>query len=292
MLIVNHLIAQNWAPDGAEWHYDYGVFYIAGYIKIISDGDTIINNQLCKKLRKTNYFKDLTTYQYDTLFIGFEYTWSDENAVYIFRNEQFFKLYDFNAQPGDWWTIPATIEGVCDSTGRVQVDSISKIVINNDSLRVLYCSAYEDSHWTLGPTIIEKTGPVDSYMLPITTNYCGIADIYEGGNLRCYYDNDFGLYSTGISPYCDYIVNVEKNKSVNLFFNVIPNPADSYIFFISQSVIPDYIEIFDNYGKSMTKININEKCQIVDISGFEQGVYYILIDYNNKQNFSLKFIKK
>ncbi|MBC8486608.1 MAG: T9SS type A sorting domain-containing protein [Bacteroidetes bacterium] len=291
ILMCHQSISQEWAHEGAEWYYDYGIFYYVGYIKITYEGDTVINDQHCKILTKTRITKDLTTYQYDTVFLGNEYTWSDGDKVYIYRHEQFYTLYDFAAQPGDWWIIPETYyTNSCDTIGRIQVDSISSIVINNSTLRVLYCSEYENSHWSLGPKIIEKIGSVYSYMLPEVNTNCGIADLFEGGALRCYSDNDFGLYSTGIASECDYIVSVEKDEVPEKSFEVIPNPSDNYITFISKLFIPDNIEVFDIFGRSQKKINIKNERELIDISGLSKGVYFILINYK-KKNFSYKFIK-
>lgn len=287
-----NLIGQEWASPGAEWYYDYGIFEEIGYVEISNTGDTIIDEQECKILTKTRFTYNHITYLYDTVVLGNEYTWSDGDKVYIYRHGQFYTLYDFSAQPGDWWVVPETYDtDFCDTIGKIYVDSISNIVINNTELRVLYCSEYENSHWSLGPKIIEKIGSVDSYMFPEVNNNCGIADLFEGGPLRCYSDNNFELYSTGIAPECDYIVSVEQNDFFNNSFEVVPNPADNYITFISKLFKPDNIEIFDIFGHPLKKINIQSEKEIIDISVLTKGVYLILFK-KNKKFFSYKFIKK
>lgn len=292
VFFASNLFAQEWASDGAEWFYDYGAFEEVGYIKISYMGDTMINEHECKILAKTRFTYNYITNLYDTVFLGNEFTWSDGDKVYIYRHEQFYTLYDFSAQPGEWWVVPETFNtDFCDTIGKIYVDSISNIEINNTELRVLYCSEYENSHWSIGPKIIEKIGSVDSYMFPEVNINCGIADLSEGGALRCYSDNDFGLYSTGIASDCDYIVSVNKNEITDNFFEVTPNPADNYITFKSMFITPNKIEIFDIFGRSQKKINITSANEIIDISSLTNGVYLILLEYE-KKIFSYKFIKK
>ncbi|RLD53477.1 MAG: hypothetical protein DRJ05_16385 [Bacteroidetes bacterium] len=285
-----NVISQEWAPEGAEWHYSFGAFEVTGYVKIVSDGDTVINGQQCKILSKTATSYNYITEMYDSAFIGNEYTWSGNDKVYIYKNGQFYTLYDFSAQPGDSWIIPATHLGYCDTTGTMVVDSIGSIVINSMPLRVIYCNSDESSHWFLGSVIIEKIGPVNSYMLPNMTINCGVADLFDGGPLRCYSDNGFGLYETGIAPSCGFIVGVEVEEDTEGLFRVFPNPAENRITIVSESQITKSIEIMDIYGQPLKKINTDEKRVLIDISGFSKGVYFMQTKYANKK-WTYKFIK-
>ncbi len=276
-------ISQDWAPEGAEWYYDYAAFQVTGYIKIVSSGDTVIDGQLCKTLAKTGFTYDYETEIYETGFIGNEYTWSDTDKVYIYKNGQFYTLYDFSAQAGDSWIIPATFLGFCDTIGTMVVDSTGSIVINNISLRVIYCNPDESSHWFLGSVIIEKIGPVDSYMLPNMTNNCGVADYFVGGPLRCYSDDVLGLYSTGISPECDYILSVENSEISNDLIKVFPNPARDYVVFETKEVPFDSkIIIMNIFGQEAETLYIKSKKTVLDARGFNEGVYLYRVEIEGK----------
>jgi hypothetical protein len=273
-------ISQEWAPIGAEWYYDFDEFQVTGYVKIVSEGDTIINGQQCKKLAKT-----LVTYNslldvYDTSFIGNEYTWSDTDKVYIYKYGQFYTLYNFAAQPGDFWTIPAAFPGYCDSIGTMVVDSIDNTIINNVSLRMLYCSSGANSNWTVGTMIIENIGPIGSYMLPEMTVNCGVIDLYEGGPLRCYYDDVIGLYSTGISPECDYLLSVEGNKIANDLIKVFPNPAKDYVIFelSSAKITQSTVKIFDISGQEIVTLSAKNRKIIWDTRNIKNGIYFYNVE--------------
>ncbi|NOX47902.1 MAG: T9SS type A sorting domain-containing protein [Chlorobi bacterium] len=279
LLSSESIFAQEWAPEGAEWYYDYDAFEVTGYIRIVSEGDTVINGQLCKVLAKTRFTYDYVTGNYETAFMGNEYTWSDTNKVYIYKYGQFYVLYDFSLQTGDSWTIPANYLGFCDSTGTMVVDSVGSIVVNNDSLRVVYCSPGESSHWFLGSVIIEKIGPLDSYMLPEMTNECGVPDLFEGGPLRCYYDEGFGWYSTGIAAECDYILGVGGRDAKGQLLQVYPNPATDWVAFAYTLPNKDseaVIKITDATGKLIDVVAVNgqQGQKIWDTRHIKPGAYF------------------
>jgi len=271
--------SQSWAPQGSEWYYDFQSFNFFGYVKISNIGDTVINGINCAILSKEQIFLD-SLGQYNTIQLESEYMYSDEDKVYIYRQQTFFTLYDFSANAGDYWEIPALLNGVCDSTGKIIVDSIETTVINNETLRVLYCSAYDGSHWTLGHKIVEKIGCIDSYMLPVGTTNCGVADIYEAGALRCYSDDDFELYSTGIVEPCDYIEGIndfQKNDLIDIF----PNPSNGN-FTIESDLLNKSkfrIEIYDITGNLLiNEVHYSKHFKL----NLQDGMYFVkIIDGEN-----------
>ena len=272
--------SQSWAPQGSEWYYDFQSFNFVGYVKISNTGDTVINSINCTILSKEQIIMDFLNGQVDTVQLGSEYMYSDEDKVYIYRQQTFFTLYDFSANTGDYWEIPALLDGVCDSTGKIIVDSIETTVINNETLRVLYCSAYDGSHWTLGHKIVEKIGCIDSYMLPEGTSNCGVADVIEAGALRCYSDDSFGLYSTGIAEPCDFIEginNFQKNDLIDIF----PNPSNGN-FTIESDLLNKSkfrIEIYDITGNLFFNEVLYSKHFKLDL---KDGLYFMkIIDGEN-----------
>lgn len=231
-VLVQFCFGQNqneWAPEGATWHYSYNNFSITGYIEIKYIGDSLIDGKVCKVLEKKLYSYDYATTISDTINLGLEFTYSDSNKVYYYRFDQFFVLYNFNAQPGDWWEIAGwSIPGSCDSIGKIEVDSIGTIVINSDTLKYLKISRKDSSDWQLGSIIVEKIGCIDHYMFP-EPFMCAL-DMNEGGGpFRCYFDNTFGLYQSGIASACDYITSIDYLDYPNNNLIIYPNPVKNIL---------------------------------------------------------------
>jgi len=274
-----------WAPTGATWWYSFNHFGIIGYVKIEYVNDTIINSQLCKILEKKRFVYNYVDEKYDTTYIGKEYTWADSNKVYIYKHNQFYTLYDFSAQPSDWWVIPETFSTGCDSIGKIKVDSIGTIIINGHSLRVFYCSIYNNSHWSLGHKVIEKIGPIPFYLLPELTENCNAVDLFEGGPLRCYQDDNWGIYSTNISPTCDYIVNIDDYSFHKLMFSIAPNPVVNFLTIqtnIKEQFLISLSNVFGQFIIENKKVTA-QKETILDFTDLLPGVYILRIICGNKQ---------
>lgn len=295
LMNLTNLCAQDWAPPGSTWHYSFNNFSVEGYIEIKYIRDSLIFNKNCKVLEKIKYIYDSVLGYYDTINLGLEFTYLDSNKVYYYKYDTFFILYNFNAQPGDWWITASgsgssPLFGSCDSTGIVQVDSICTMVINSDTLRCLNVSRKDTSDWAfewVSPVkIVEKIGCL-GYMFP-EPFYC-VIDIYEGGPLRCYEDSIFGIYQTGISSSCDYIITSTgevENYSKDIF--LYPNPAKDYISIIlPEEVQANSMVVYNSIGCEIYQSELNKNNSILNLSMLSAGLYNIKIITNNNI-----FIKK
>jgi len=124
---------------------------------------------------------------------------------------------------------------------------------------------------------------------------------YQEGNLiqnathRPYTPTVTGNYSVQVtspegcqSPMSDtYYITVGINEiDNNLFVNVYPNPNNGtlYLSALLENVNEMYIELFDALGKSVytnyLKGDINNRS--IDISHLSEGLYFIKLTYNNK----------
>ena len=290
VVIVQFCFGQNqneWAPDGATWHYSYNNFSITGYIEIKYIGDSLIDGKVCKVLEKKLYSYDYVTTISDTTNLGLEFTYSDSNKVYYYRFDQFFVLYNFNAQPGDWWEIAGwSIPGSCDSIGTIEVDSIGTIVINSDTLKYLRISRKDTSDWQFGSIIVEKIGCIDHYMFP-EPFMCAL-DMDEGGPFRCYFDNNFGLYQSGIVSSCDYITNINisdvGDKNINVYPNPVENVLNIYTKYESTLIIRNLI------GDVIKNIPLIKGNNVIDVHNLPNGLLIIELRNNQSINF-YKIIK-
>lgn len=281
--------AQNWAPDGAEWYYEYVHFWYMGYIQIDVVGDTVIHDTTCRILEKRSVIRNL---EFDTTYyryIGQEYMFSDDDRVYVYANNRFYILYDFTSLPGDTLIIPQNDDLLewCDTIGRIVVTDTGSIELNGQLLRKLIVQPLEGTHWAIYGEIIEKIGPVDSYMLPEPDWAC-VVDLYEGGRLRCYSDPDFGLYSTGISTECDYLVSVPEEEET--IFTIYPNPCSEVL----NVLLPDdkliyTLSIYSPDGKKVMERSLKTDQNQIEVSHIKPGLY-ILIITDNRNTFYRKVV--
>jgi len=273
MLTALTVNAQVWSPPGATWTYSYSnQFSITGYVEIKYVGDSVVGGQLTKVLEKTRYSLEQFSGVQDTIDLGKEFTYLDSNVVYYYRLGQFFVLYDFNSQANDVWTIAGENGiGVCDSIGAVQVDSTATIIINTDTLKSLTVSAKDTTDWQFGTTIMERIGCTDAYMFPEPT-LC-IIDYNEGGPFRCYWDDSFPIYSSGIAASCDFITSIEQiNPDVP--FKIYPNPTSGSIALTNLSRQATEINIYNNLGEWIYGKQLNGLGEAtLNLSALTSGVY-------------------
>ncbi|MFA6950453.1 MAG: T9SS type A sorting domain-containing protein [Lentimicrobiaceae bacterium] len=306
LAIFNFSVASaqtTWCPEGAIWHYGNIPINTAGYLKIENMGDTIILGIDCKKLKKTLYGYDYITHEFSTEIVGFEYTYSDEDKVFIFRGGQFYTLYDFSAQPGNSWIVPSTkYYDSCDTIGRVRVDSIGNMTINNTILRYICVSPDASApNWGWSAAkIVERIGPVKTYdkssydyLFPVKLDYCGmqIDEEIEGGFFRCYSDNTSFQYYSNIVPTCDYIATGLDEPNSQKILIVSPNPFNSYVNIqINKSIQEGDIYIYNTAGQLVKQTTIQKPFMQLDLINLNKGVYLLTIRIN-QQTLHLKLIK-
>jgi hypothetical protein len=273
--------AQEWAPDGAEWYYDYVNFYFAGYVHVTVAGDTMIHDTACRILNRFAVIHNQVSGTTNYINHGNAYMYSDTDNVYLYENNKFYTLFDFSATIGDTIIIPQNSNigfGECDSTGKIHVIDTGTMIINGENLRWIYVSPTDDSHWSIHGHIVEKIGPLNSYMLP-EPNIC-VIDLYEGGPLRCYSDPAFGLYNTGISPECDYLVSVPEMDEKEI--QVYPNPASGTLTINTPGNRSHELRLYNSNGMEIMSRHLSQSHKSIDVSGLRPGLYYIRIESGNE----------
>ncbi|MCK9423224.1 MAG: T9SS type A sorting domain-containing protein [Bacteroidales bacterium] len=283
--------AQVWAPSGATWYYEWAAMWYSGYVKITYTGDTIVDGKSTKILKKERFTYDWVNHIYSTNLIGYEYTYLENNIVYYYRYGQFFKLYDFNSVANDSWLVAGwDLFHLCDDTATVVVDSTGFTTINSFSLKYLKVSPGQNSTWVFSSDpIIERIGSL-GYMFPEPA--C-VVDLYEGGTLRCYCDDSFGLYKRGSSPACDYITGIEDDHPERNNFKVYPVPSNSIVIleFIRQVKGNMIIEIFDILGNRIKNLQTDRVKLIIDIGDLKSGIYFISVTDESGYALKQKIIK-
>lgn len=273
----------DWAPVGAKWHYN---FEENDFTTIESIGDTIIQNKNCTILK--------LNHTWDSLKIC---TFNEDNKVWYFKSGKFYKLYDFAAKVGDTWQV-VDIFNLCgaDSLVNIIVDSIGTTLINGNLLKHIVVRFTTNERWGFhcygdvgfSHKIIEHIGAL-GYMFP--RRFCALDYPYPC-DLRCYSDEQFGLYETGIVDSCNYVkddaVIISQDNSTFIY----PNPTEKILNIELGSSKPGFIAtLYNLFGEKVMKLKLDEQIKTLDLSELEEG-YYILQIFKNKNYSFYKILKQ
>lgn len=296
------------APLGAKWNYStyfWGQTEMQFSKTIDVTEDTIIQGKFCKKL----CLSDNSNNCYSKEFL---YDSSGVVKWYMAENDSFVVLYDFNANQGDTWTLFVHTYPQCPDTFTVHVDSVDYIIINNQTLKVLYLSTIDqlNSYYYLqGPTIelfgnVEWMFPQSSFCVAEETNYF----------LRCYEDNMLGLYKADseishfypnfISEYylpwefdCDSNINFSSINEQYIdqnYFSVYPTICSDYLnVIINYLNFSDYVieyRIFNSLGQLVKVDGISASKPNIYIGDYKHGLYKIIFFFRSEDNSSKYFI--
>lgn len=273
-LITN---AQEWAPSGATWYYDWVGMAVDGYAQIRYMNDSVVGGKLCKTLQVEQHTFNWITQTFTHAVIGQEYTYLENNIVYYYRYGQFYTLYDFNSTAGSSWTVAGWDQNnPCDSLGSIVVDSTGITIINSLDLKYLNVSPGPNSEWEFMDKIIERIGSL-GYMFPGPN--CAI-DIPGPGQLRCYYDDSFGLYQrSGFPPNCDFIIGMNDILKESNWLKIYPVPAPTVITVEINKPIKGKIMIVisDTEGNIIRNIESAEHKMTINIEDLQSGMYFIKV---------------
>jgi hypothetical protein len=253
---------------GAKWHVgliESFFFPNQGYILIESVGDTVISGKNCRILTQTRYYSNGTSSGLDPLFM-----YEDSGKVYNYFINDFYTLYDFNAQPGDTWTVvmpypsPFASWNNPDSLVKIIVDSISTTVIGGQSLKTLYVHSDSNDWYFLNP-IIENIGSM-SGLFPYIYDWMD-SDLPL---LRCYEDSTI-YFQTNPSVDCELLItsiapiHIEKNLTIS------PIP------------FTEHLTINNNFSEDFTVV-------LIDMSG--KFVHNFYLKGNSQSEINLKLLQE
>ncbi len=279
------------APIGATWWYNYEYFSGSGYLQLQSVGDTVISGVNCRKITKTLVQKDLSNPDavVDTFYMDNEYVYSNLGVVYNYRLGSFYTLYDFNAVVGDTWAVSGVSNfGDCDSTGFIQVDNVTTVLIGGFELTQLFTGSVDDDYWNFGTLpIIERIGSL-SYLFA-HPNSC-LTDFYEGGNLRCYYDNEIGYVQIDSTTTCDFILSSNEITAATSIA-ISPNPFSTELKIkLPDNFLNSIITIYNLNGSILYQTTTCNSTIDISTDKIIPGVYFLHVLDNHIQ-YHFKIIK-
>lgn len=281
LFVISSLFSQTWCDNGANWKYNYSSgFGSDGYVQISYIADTTILNKPCKKLKKERfvyYFPSSSSHHTD---LAFEYTYKENNIVYILALNEWDTLYNFNAQIGESWQFPKNLGyNLCMDISRFEVIDRGTKSINGITLEYLIVNIYfefDENTTPLTDTIIQKIGTTNFYMFP--HDFCnGFVDAHEGGSFRCYSDDNFTTYKPNFPYKCDYHLGIEKLTDLNI--TIYPNPASNHISILSDLNEIQLVEITDLVGRKVLEFNNSNS---FDVSNLSKGIYQVRIHVQNE----------
>jgi hypothetical protein len=285
-IVCINSFSQSWAPVGAVWTYTetFASSYEVDPSVVTSVKDTIVNSINCKKIR----------YQFGTCNYASSFMYDDSDRVYFYDapSNKFNLLYDFNKLPGETWYIKASgLSGGKDSS-LVHVDSTSTVVINSNTLKVLYTTidGSAGGNWVgINGKITEKLGH-EKFMFPLISGLC---DENFNDGLRCYQDSTIVYYQTGIAPSCDYTTVGINELSTSNIISISPNPASSEIQVTGNQSSVVGIDVYNTLGEKVYTSPITDYRSpiTVNIAALPTGMYFAEIK-SQKEITVRKFIKE
>lgn len=286
-LAIVSAYCQSWYPEEAEWFFNREVllnFPAHGYSHFTVEGDTIIDGENVKKIRRTE--------------IHFNGSIADESRIYYLKEEnsrvhfwtgtEFELMYDLTLNPGDTLKIPIHINPTCDSVTAFVVDSVSQININDSLLKVQYLSSKyflesESEPEVHKEVIIERIGRIEEFIFKPECSRDAVP--WETLLLRCYRDNEIHYKADWWQNYmpdapCDTLIDgrtgIESDFQEHQLL-IYPNPASNRLSVESLYSDIQEIYLYNSEGKLITIFKPGCNSFEINTSQLENGFYFLNI---------------
>jgi hypothetical protein len=278
IFISSNSNAQYFGNQGSSWYYSR--MYVVpspimeGYVRIVSDGDSIINGKLCNRLHV-----NMPILCGDGQ--GTKFTYYSNDSVYFYEPayDSFQLLYCMNVSVGDSWSI--RVPDLNDEdTISVHVNSTDIVNINGVSLKrlhVSYVTQFDNmSNFSYDSEIIERIGDT-RYLFNLFPEWSHTCDESYISGLRCYEDPNMPLYSTGLTSACDFHTFVGIKEQEMEEITVYPNPSSNVVYLSTGSDSEVNYEIYNLLGHSLLK---GKTMSEINISSLYSGSYILCTKEN------------
>jgi hypothetical protein len=167
----------------------------------------------------------------------------------------------------------------------IRVDSVSVVNINGLDLRQQFVSFQVASpDFTSGIFLLsaqipitEKIGFHHYWLYQYGFELAPICDIPLPAGLRCYYDPEFGLYETGIAPYCDWVgTSTREPLAEPEGVRIFPNPAAGAFTVENLRAKPLAFDVMDMQGRTVLRGHTAGYRTETGIGALSPGVYSII----------------
>ena len=271
--LAGSLYAQHWAPIGATWHYPWTLNNAppdpptSGTYRFVSLLDTTINGQATRKVDSSVPTNDGPFYTHDVDGVAY---------IYVPATDAFDTLFNFNAIPGDRWTyVPMPFPLACTDESWVEVVDTGTTIMDALPLRWLAVNKHdvaEGIEYVWPDTIIERLGPLHSYMLPHEQCNTLVSPGVIGG-LLCYSDAAIAYMDPSIGD-CALgmgLASAEAATHVQLY----PNPGLDGFMLTMPTGSSSLIAVYDARGVQVHGPEPIATSIRVDTSEWPSGLYSI-----------------
>ena len=273
LLLSTLTFAQTWAPIGAKWTYTQSTINpnYTTFKTFESISDTSINGQKCKILNVIENSGPGFSITYH------EFTYSDSNKVYFYKNNDWCLIYDFNAKQNDSFVLNCTF-GAVKHPVVVKVLAVDTVTINGIKLKRFDYSVL-DLIIGFSGFVIEGIGNIYG-MFPIVHHT-------YGGPLRCYEDTIIGKYknqyynwNTAWQQDCDLIITSIDKPNVADNLKVFPNPFYDHLTFQFLNNIQTTVTLYDLMGKCVLD-QIFTTYATINTEHLPRSIYFYEVRSNN-----------
>ena len=284
----------DFAPLGAKWYYSEEAFAPPPFgafphiLEVVAKEN--YQGKLCSKIINTLGPASATVP--DPLYM---YSQNDSVFFYSLLSARFELLYDFTAEAGDSWVVGglSTPHGI-DSL-RVEVDSVSQIVVSGHALKVLHtpCQLFFD--W--GCTITGENASTHFIIAGIGSTGFLTPDygLYEGGpnGLRCYIDPGNDLHFVTYPCDTTLVISATNDAHANANISVFPNPVYDHINVLLK-INPDntIFRLYDPLGRLVKQETMRAGMNRMDVENLLPGLYFGEIKIDGKTVKSSYLIKQ
>ena len=261
---LSSLCAQDsdFAPVGAKWYYrqiSSNYPYPEEYRLVEVTSEEVFQGQLCRKI------VGLTGCGLPS--VSQVFTRNDSVFFWSSYTAKFQLLYDFRASVGSSWLIDGLGIGPSGDSLRVFVDSLSQIIVNNDTLKVWHTTNFGCYDW--GDEIIEKLG--NNYFLSPSLCLC------ENGpsGIRCYIDQ-FSDYHFVSYP-CDTTILISGTNEVSFTnsIRVLPNPFQERVTISFQDALDEcFFLLYDQMGRLVREVPLAFGITELETAALPKGLYF------------------
>jgi hypothetical protein len=305
--------------NGARWVYDFnenltnGQLYNEGTYQHVIIGDTIIQN-INYKILSTNrrwvydaWGSPTTAYQCNTFSLIRHDTISNKVFFKNFEDTTETLLYNFNMIVGDTILLkklPSSFDEFPDNP--LIVDSIFRINLFGDSVKVFVITDPAETS-VFQSFIVEGLGSYkgllwhnQEYLAAGSSAIWSYLSCFENDSIKFYVSpevinnevNSVYSYSISSCEYIDCLVGTD-NQSSNSRINLFPNPTTHtlHIEMKNTSHTIQSIVLYDVAGKTVLCAQCPELCE-VDMSGINNGIYFLHIEMSNGEKVVKKVVKE
>ncbi len=272
---------REFAPFGATWFYSKIENFAGeeGYIKVVSERDTLIDNKQSKILSQ-KYFSS----NGDSSVLNNFYIYQNGDTIYYRIDEDFHILYNFALEKGDTMEIYSKdiyCPGNESHFGEIKVDTIVNLTINGIELKKIFTSKIQGSAYKYPGPFLEIIGGLNG-IHPVDSG-CSCDVFPEIGDLRCYYDESFGHYHVPNSVRCDSLLTtvnpISKDVNVDILYW-----SEAKTFTIDLNKL-NYsgeflLKVYDVNGRSIFTNKVHSKTIKVYIPVEITGIYILQIINN------------